>query len=156
MRQELVARTSFAALLDFTNAYGSVPYQALFHALRGAGAGDIFTEPVTDLYRDNNTLIVEAEGATEPVPIRSGLRRGCPLSGLLFNLVVNPIIRGVQGDGEEHKILAYADDLTPLADSPSLLQQRIDMVEALAGPLVLALNPSKCSTVHMSGMTPVG
>ncbi|KAL1415289.1 hypothetical protein MTO96_029559 [Rhipicephalus appendiculatus] len=145
-----------AALLDFTNAYGSVPHQALFDALRGSGAGAVFTELITDLYRGNRTVIVAAEGSTEPVAIAAGLRQGCPLSGLLFNLVVDPVIRGVQGDADAHNILAYADDLTPLADCPALLQERIDLVEALATPIGLSLNPAKCSSVHMSGATPVG
>lgn len=145
-----------AALLDFANAYGSVPHQALLDALRGSGAGETFTALIEDLYRDNQTVIVAAEGTTDPVVIHSGLRQGCPLSGLLFNLVIDPVVRGVQGTGDDHNILAYADDLTPLADCPALLQQRIDMVEALSTPLGLSLNPGKCTTLHLSGVTPVG
>ncbi|KAL1473629.1 hypothetical protein MTO96_038562 [Rhipicephalus appendiculatus] len=60
-------------------------------------------------------------GSTEPVSIAAGLRQGCPLSGLLFNLVVDPVMHGVKGDGDAHNILAYADDITPLADSPAQL-----------------------------------
>ncbi|KAL1469962.1 hypothetical protein MTO96_040751 [Rhipicephalus appendiculatus] len=59
-------------------------------------------------------------------------------------------------DGDAHNILAYADDLTPLADSPAQLQDRINIVETLASPLGLALNPAKCSSLHMCGATPVG
>ncbi|XP_037515062.1 uncharacterized protein LOC119391454 [Rhipicephalus sanguineus] len=145
-----------AALLDFTNAYGSVPHQALFDALRGAGAGDVFTDLITDLYAGNRTCLVAAEGTSQPVPILAGLRQGCPLSGLLFNLVIDPIVRDVQGEDDGHNILAYADDLTPLATSPVLLQSRIDRIEALATSLGLSLNPAKCSSLHLSGATPVG
>ncbi|KAL1475348.1 hypothetical protein MTO96_037364 [Rhipicephalus appendiculatus] len=110
-----------------------------------AGAGDTFT-----------ALIAE-EGVSDPIPIRAGLRQGCPLSGLPFNLVVDPIIRDVQGEAEEHNILAYADDLTLLASSPSQLQHRINRVEALTTSLVLvALNLVKCTSLHMSGVIPVG
>ncbi|KAL1415317.1 hypothetical protein MTO96_029588 [Rhipicephalus appendiculatus] len=145
-----------AALLDFTNAYGSVTYTALLDALRGAGAGDTFTALIADLYRDNSTCLIAEEGVSDPVPIRAGPRQGCPLSGLLFNLVVDPIIRDVQGEAEDHNVLAYADDLTLLATSPSQLQRRIDRVEVLATSLGLALNPAKCTSLHMSGVTPVG
>ncbi|KAL1415327.1 hypothetical protein MTO96_029598 [Rhipicephalus appendiculatus] len=109
-------------MLDFTNACGSVPHRALLDALRGSGAGDVFTALIADLYRDNQTVLIAAEGVSEPVSIAAGLRQGCPLSGLLFNLVVDPVIRRVQDDGDAHNILAYADDLTPLADSPQGLQ----------------------------------
>lgn len=145
-----------AAMLDFTNAYGSVTHPALLAALRGAGAGDIFTDLIGDLYTGNRTCIIAAEGVSEPIQILAGLRQGCPLSGLLFNLVVDPIIRDVQGDDTEHNVLAYADDLTPLATSPEDLQRRIDRIEALAIDLGLALNPAKCSSMHLSGATPVG
>ncbi|KAL1475337.1 hypothetical protein MTO96_037353 [Rhipicephalus appendiculatus] len=144
------------ALLDFTNAYGSVTHTALLDALRGAGAGDTFTALIADLYRDNSTCLIAEEGVSDHVPIRACLRQGCPLSGLLFNLVVDPTIRDVQGEAEDHNILAYADDLTLLATSPSQLHNRIDRVEALAPSLGLALNPAKCMSLHMSGVTPVG
>lgn len=50
------------------------------------------------------------------------------------------LVQGFQGARDEHNVLAYADDLTLLADSPALLQQRIDLVESMAGPLGLSLN----------------
>nr|XP_037289442.1 uncharacterized protein LOC119182983 [Rhipicephalus microplus] len=113
------------ALLDFPNAYGSVPHKALLEALQGSGAGETFAALIKDLYENNQTVI------------------GCPLSGLLFNLVIDTVVRGVLGTGDDHNILAYADDLTPLADCSALLQQRIDMVEMPATPIALSLNPSK-------------
>ncbi|XP_070385020.1 uncharacterized protein [Dermacentor albipictus] len=83
--------------LDFANAFGSVAHQALVDAVRGAGAGEAFATIVEDLYRANTTCVVAAAGITEPITIGAGLRQGCPLSGLLFNLVVDPVIRAVQG-----------------------------------------------------------
>lgn len=145
-----------AAFLDFTNAYGSVPRRALLDALRGSGAGELFTSLIKDLYRDNSTVIVADEGSTTPIPILAGLRQGCPLSGLFFNLVIDPVIRNVQGAEKSHNILAYADDLTPLATSPDMLQSLIDRIETLASTLGLALNPAKCSSLHMCDTTPVG
>ncbi|KAL1481296.1 hypothetical protein MTO96_015732 [Rhipicephalus appendiculatus] len=44
------------AFLDFANAFGSVPHNALIDSLRGAGAGEDFSAIVTDLYRDNAKL----------------------------------------------------------------------------------------------------
>ncbi|KAL1466212.1 hypothetical protein MTO96_042872 [Rhipicephalus appendiculatus] len=85
------------AFLDFANAFGSVPQNALIDSLRGAGAGEDFCAIVADLYRDNATRIVAEAGTTAPVTISAGFRQGCPLSGLLFNLVLDPVIRTVQG-----------------------------------------------------------
>ncbi|KAL1415312.1 hypothetical protein MTO96_029583 [Rhipicephalus appendiculatus] len=90
----------------------------------GSGAGDVFTALIADLYRDNRTRAA-------------------------FNLVVDPVLRRVQGDGDAHNILAYADDLAPPRRLPQRLQQRIDLVESLATPLGLALNPRQVLHAHV-------
>nr|XP_054921181.1 uncharacterized protein LOC129381934 [Dermacentor andersoni] len=142
--------------LDFANAFGSVAHQALVDAVRGAGAGAAFATIVEDLYRANTTCVVAAAGITEPITIGAGLRQGCPLSGLLFNLVVDPVIRAVQGGDRQHNILAYADDLTLLSADPTTLQSRLDRVTALSARLGLRLNAAKCRSPHLSGRHPVG
>ncbi|KAL1415293.1 hypothetical protein MTO96_029564 [Rhipicephalus appendiculatus] len=71
-------------------------------------------------------------------------------------MVVDPVIRAVHGEDSDHNILAYADDLTPLASSPELLRHLIDRIEAISSRLGLSLNPAKCSSLHISGRSPVG
>ncbi|KAM7301587.1 uncharacterized protein ISCGN_017106 [Ixodes scapularis] len=144
------------AFLDYANAFGSVAHNALVDSVRGAGTGDAFASIIQDLYEDNTTAIISEGGTTEPVAIKAGIRQGCPLSGLLFNLVLDPVIRAVQGGQRQHKILAYADDLTPMGGSPAELQTRINVVTALSSGLGLQLNPSKCRTLHLTGRQPVG
>ncbi|XP_037501415.1 salivary cystatin-L [Rhipicephalus sanguineus] len=62
-----------------------------------------------DLYRDNKTGIIAETGTTAAVSISAGIRQGCPLSGLSFNLVLDPVIRAVQGGEKQHNVFAYAD-----------------------------------------------
>lgn len=146
-----------AAFLDFANAFGSVPHNALIDALHGAGAGADFCAVVADLYRDNKTSIIVEAGTTSPIEISAGIRQRCPLSGLLFNLVVlDPVVRALQGGDKQHNVLPYADDLTPLADDPGSLQSRINVAATLSSRLGLRLNPAKCKSLHLSGKTPVG
>ncbi|KAH7973292.1 hypothetical protein HPB52_023357 [Rhipicephalus sanguineus] len=96
------------AMLDLTNAYGSVSHKALLDALSGGDAGDLFTALITDrlsledLYTGNSTCLIATDGVSEPVPIRAGLGQACPLSGLLFNLVVDAIVFDVQGEDTSH------------------------------------------------------
>ena len=53
-------------------------------------------------------------------PLRSGTRQGCPLSPLLFNIVLKDIyttireekeIKGIQNGKEEMKLSFFADDI---------------------------------------------
>lgn len=128
------------AFLNFTDAYGSIPHQALLHALRRVRAGSHFVDIIPDLYI-NCTRIAAAEGITTPIPILAGIRQGCPLSGLLSELVADAVIHDIQG-GDRHPILAYADNFTRMAASLQAFQGRNDRIEALA---------SELSSLHLSG-----
>lgn len=73
------ARTSgkvlCVALLDFSNAFGCVPHNAIADAVRGVGAGQAFTELVQDLYRDSSSSrVVTSDGCTDPIPMRCSIR----------------------------------------------------------------------------------
>ena len=52
-----------------------------------------------------------------PISIERGGRQGCPLSALLFDVGLEPLLRQIQSEKEilsenDQKILAYADDIT--------------------------------------------
>ena len=60
-------------------------------------------------------------------PLRSGTRQGCPLSPLLFNIVLEvlaPVIRqekeikGIQIGKEEAKMSLFADDMIVYTENP--------------------------------------
>ncbi|GIY48208.1 LINE-1 retrotransposable element ORF2 protein [Caerostris darwini] len=121
------------AWLDVTNAFGALPHSALFDSLRGLNVG----EPLA-------------------IPIRSGVKQGCPLSGLLCNIAIDPVIRSLQDAFELHKVLAFADDLCLLSNSPSGLQDMLDLLNHEMNRLGLRLNPNKSFAYHLQGFTPVG
>ena len=62
-------------------------------------------------------------------PLKSGKRQRCPLSPLLFNIVLEVLdtairqtkeIKGIQIGGEEVKLSLYADDLMLYIENPRL------------------------------------
>lgn len=152
------ARTSETDLcmgfMDFSNAFGSILHHAITEAVQTASAGAHFTDIVTDLYRDNITGVLTGGGSTNKIPMRRGITQGCPLSSPLFNMGRDPILRQVQGTASDHALLAYADDITPIADSSPLLQERISKITDTTRSL--RLNPSKYRSLHVSGSRPVG
>lgn len=61
-----------------------------------------------------------------PVPIRRGVCQGDPLSGMLFNIAIDPIIKALNALSGV-TVLVYAEILI-LANSPEALQATLDLL----------------------------
>ena len=57
---------------------------------------------------DGSTTRFMTSGGTNNIDIQAGIKEGCPISALLFNIAIDSIIRRLQGDEPKHKILDYA------------------------------------------------
>ncbi|GBN56500.1 Retrovirus-related Pol polyprotein from type-2 retrotransposable element R2DM [Araneus ventricosus] len=143
------------AWLDVTNAFGALPHPLIYKALQAAGTGDQFIKIIKDIYTDCSTSILTNDSATSPISIKSGVKQGCPISGLLFNMSIDHILRRVQGDLTDHRILAFADDLCLIGDSREDLQDMLDVVFEEMSRIGLLLNPGKSFSLHLSASTPV-
>ncbi|GIX68893.1 retrovirus-related Pol polyprotein from type-1 retrotransposable element R2 [Caerostris darwini] len=140
------------AFLDISNAFGSLPHSAIRDCLQAIGVGDTFLHLVLEAY----SSILTADTRTESIKISCGVKQGCALSGLLFNLCIDPVLRAIQGDAAEHRVLAFADDLVLLADSADQLQANLHRVNDLLHQISLSLNPAKCKSLHICAGVPAG
>ncbi|GBN04875.1 Retrovirus-related Pol polyprotein from type-1 retrotransposable element R2 [Araneus ventricosus] len=144
------------AWLDVTNAFGALPHSAIFEALTAAGTGEQFVDVIRDIYSNASTQILSGQSTTKPIGIKSGVKQGCPISGLLFNICVDPVIRSIQGIASAHRVLAFADDVCLLASSPTELQAMLDSVFSQFSALGLSLNAQKSHSFHFNGAPPAG
>lgn len=146
------------AWLDLQNAFGSIPHAALIASLENSRVGSHFTDIVNDMYTGCTSTVMTSNDTTGPIPVRAGIRQGCPLSGILFNIAMDPLLRTNENDAEaaQHDTLAFADDLCVLAPNPHELQQRLENTSRLAERMGLHFNTDKCCTMHFSGATPTG
>ncbi|KAF6212109.1 hypothetical protein GE061_012629 [Apolygus lucorum] len=142
------------AWLDLANAFGSVPHDALVETLNALGVGDQMVGVAGDLLSDLTSAVACSVGQTDSIPVLCGIRQGCPLSGLFFNIYVNSAFSSLP-PSEQHQALAFADDLAVIGD-PSNLQNLLNLISVHLGKLGFSINPRKCKTLHVSGHRPVG
>ncbi|KAK3913539.1 LOW QUALITY PROTEIN: hypothetical protein KUF71_022996 [Frankliniella fusca] len=142
------------AWIDLANAFGSVPHLSVLSALRRAGLSQDETSLIQDLYSSSATRVRHADGFTESIKFGAGVRQGCPLSPVLFNIVMEAIIRtakiGNQGyplRGTPVSVLCYADDAVLVAPDPTTLQQMLDRVVTTADWLGLKFKAGYMRTI---------
>uniref|UniRef100_A0A183CIN3 Reverse transcriptase domain-containing protein n=1 Tax=Globodera pallida TaxID=36090 RepID=A0A183CIN3_GLOPA len=146
------------AWLDLTNAFGSIPHQTIFTALRWSGLSETSISIIRRLYASSYTQIRHSNGLTPEILIRAGVKQGCPLSPIIFNLGLEPIIRAIRCQGVGYKlhgsqtsVLAYADDLALVAESAAELQRMLDVTSKVATWEGLSFNARKCATLDLNG-----
>ncbi|XP_023211850.1 uncharacterized protein LOC111614715 [Centruroides sculpturatus] len=151
-------RNCHIAWLDLANAFGSVPHSTILACLNWCGLHHDSIAIIEELLRHNYTNIRTHEGLTESIPINSGVRQGCPLSPLLFNVVIETAIRSVKDlqlgyklYDEEIGILAYADDLVLISSTADGLQQQLNRISDWAKWAGLSFKPGKCATLSILG-----
>ncbi|XP_076298053.1 uncharacterized protein LOC143217550 [Lasioglossum baleicum] len=148
-------RQVVVAWLDLSNAFGSVPHSTIYHAFAEARVPEPFRNILEGLYDGCTTRVRSSQGFTDPVPILSGVKQGCPLSPVAFNLALESVLRaasetsaGYTLQGRRYNILGYADDMALVADTPEGMETLLRTVEAAAKRIGLRFNPAKCATLH--------
>ena len=105
--------------LDQEKAFDRVNHAFLYRTLHAFGFGRTFIQWVQLLYSNATTRIKVNGFLTPRIPLRRGVRQGCPLSPLLYVLIIeilglqlraNPNIVGFTVGGEKIISLHYADD----------------------------------------------
>ena len=107
--------------MDQEKAFDRVNHDFLYKTMKAFGIGNIFIQWIKKIY-SNATAVLNINGFfTKPIPLKRGVRQGCPLSSLLYVLVIeilaiqlriNPNIVGFQIEGEKIISAHYMDDAT--------------------------------------------
>ncbi|CAM5147797.1 unnamed protein product [Eretmochelys imbricata] len=155
-----VWRQYTVAWLDLANAFGSMPHHHIFATLQEFGMPENFLHVIREVYAGCSTTIHLVEGETAEIPSLSGVKQGCPLSPIIFNLTMEPLLQAISNGtdgfnlhGERVRVLAYADDLDLTADDPESLQRMLDVTSRAADWMGLRFNAKKCTTLHVDDCT---
>jgi hypothetical protein len=159
-RQREYNQELYLCFIDYQKAFDCVQYDKLWAILRQTGIPEHLIYLLKSLYLDQEAAVRTEDGCTDYFKVEKGVRQGCILSPVLFNLYAEGIMRecylesvdeGIRIGGRNINNLRYADDTTLMDGSKSGLKKLLDRVKAASESKGLLLNVGK--TKVMSSTT---
>ena len=141
--------------LDLRDAFGSVPHDLLLSSMQRFGLSGSILTIVEDIYTGSSISVRTGKTSfTPPIPQRRGVKQGCPLSPILFNIALEGMLRHLEESAIGYPIaghlitsLAYADDVCIAATSKTNLQTLLDRCLEFSSWAGLAFNAKKCGSL---------
>ncbi|KAH9247612.1 hypothetical protein BASA81_014791 [Batrachochytrium salamandrivorans] len=94
-RRQNAGLNTHVLFIDIRKAFDTVPVGALLWKLQNMGFPRRTLAFLKALYTSSSARARAGSLLSDPFPVQRGVRQGCPLSGLLFNLFINDILDGV-------------------------------------------------------------
>lgn len=146
-------KSLYIMTIDFQDAFGSVPHKLIKKNLHDIGFENKFFKGILDSYNFSSTRITSNNQKSRTFYINKGVKQGCPLSPVLFNICLEPLLKrlnsakqyGYHWFGKSTVVQAYADDVILFSDTEKGMENLIKIVEdycAYAGNM--KINPKKC------------
>jgi exonuclease III len=149
-RRQIQRKRTYLAFIDLRKAYDLVPHEALFYKLEQSGVNGHFLDWLRDLYSVSKLQVRCGSTPSSRVTYGRGLRQGCPLSAVLFDVFINDALdecAGAQVPGVPDQRLPgllFADDLALVAGSREALAASLKAFEAWCDRWEMELGHAKC------------
>ena len=142
--------------LDFEKAFDTISWSFLMKTLEYFNFGEDFKKWITILYNKPLACVSNNGYATDFFPLTRGVRQGCPISALLFILVVeimalnlknNNTIHGIKVGHNTQIITQLADDTTLFLKDSMSLKNALKILDHFEKCTGLRLNKSKTECI---------
>ena len=113
--------------IDAEKASDKIQHPFMIKTLQKADIEGTYFNMIKAIYDKSTTNIILNGKKLKAFPLKSGTRQGCPLSPLLFNIVLEvwatairaeKEIKGIQTGKEEVKFSLFADDMILCIENP--------------------------------------
>lgn len=142
-------------VLDVSKAFDSDPHQAIASCLEARGVPGPLRRQILAMNDDSSTVFKNCGGFE--VGLKIGVKQRDPLSALLFNMVLDPLLVKLEDQGGGFKmgelsisVLALADDLVLLASDPVAAQLQLGMVASHLNDIGMELAVAKCGAFRVN------
>ena len=152
----------YACFVDFKKAFDTVPRHILFQKLLSHDVTGKFYNTIKNMYTQDFACVNTGEGLTGKFRISQGVKQGCILSPLLFNIFISDLTAALEeGESDPVKIdenttlnsLIWADDLLLLSESEKGLNNMLKNLEGYTRLNLIRVNLEKtnCMIFNKSG-----
>lgn len=144
-------KTTYIAFIDLEKAFDNVNWKVLFKILHEIGINYRDRRIIHNIYQ-REVGVISCGNAIAEANISKGVRQGCSLSPVLFNLYIQKAIDrvreevkvGISVQGEKIDMIRFADDIAIITESEQDLQIMIkEMDRILGGEYDMKLNRHK-------------
>ena len=113
--------------IDTEKAFDKIQHPFMIKTLQKVGKEGAYFNIIKAIYDKPTANIILSGEELKAFPLRSGTRQGCPLSPLLFNIILEVLamaikeekeIKGTQIGKEEVKLSLFADDMILYIENP--------------------------------------
>ena len=113
-------------------------------------------EGIMGMYRQATTFIGVGGKFTRRIKISGGVKQGCQLSQLLFNVVIDKLLEKIEQKKISIKvgdtlinIMPFADDLVLITEEPGDMKILLQMCEKFFDENGLSVNATKCASLKV-------
>lgn len=138
-------RKCHVAILDMSKAFDKVSRGALKKAIQRWNLPKNEAELIINQYEDCKVFIQLNGKTSEPFLHLSGIRQGCSLSGIFWNLVLTDVHfeMDIELPSGTHVLISYADDIVIIGDTPEEIEMATHALQTKLEPTGLCLNHKK-------------
>ena len=151
-----IDRNGMIIFVDFEKAFDTVRWDFLQECLEKFNFGPFFRHCVNTLYTNISTCVTNNGHSSPFFNPERGIRQGCPLSALLFILVVEVLsiaiktdknISGINIGNKQFKITQLADDTTLFLHNVTSLQNVLKILDLFKTCSGLKINREKSEAI---------
>jgi hypothetical protein len=154
----------YACFVDARKAFDTVDRTLLWSQLIKCGIGGHMLRAVQSLYSGFECAVRVNNHLGSWFQAKSGVKQGCLLSPLLFDIYINSLgeaieatLKGVKIGDQTIPILLYADDVVLLSDNAYDLQYMLDVLHDWCTKWRMTINADKTSVmIFQNNNSPLG
>ena len=159
-RRKFANQETYLAFLDLKKAYDSVPIGNILNKLYRLGIRGKCFQFIKNLYLSSKANVKIDNEYSKSFKIMKGVRQGCPLSPILFNLFINDIFNscnelGVHIDNNKCCGGLFADDIALCAPTRANLKKMLKKVNNWAKYNKMNFGINKCATMVIRPDSPL-